>query len=56
MLELLTAGGWAMWPILICSILVFGIVVERFWALRRAAVLPPGLSDEKYMVSPSAAR
>ena len=46
MLELLTAGGWAMWPILICSILVFGIVVERFWALRRAAVLPPGLSDE----------
>ena len=40
------AGGWAMVPILICSVLVLGIVVERSWSLRRKAVLPPGLADE----------
>jgi biopolymer transport protein ExbB len=45
-LELITAGGWAMAPILVCSVLVLGIVVERFWTLRRKAVLPPGLVDE----------
>lgn len=40
------AGGWAMYPILLASVLVLGIVVERFWTLRRKAVLPPGLADE----------
>src|SRR5687767_10263250 len=40
------AGGWAMVPILICSVAVLGIVVERSWSLRRKAVLPPGLADE----------
>ena len=46
MLELIKAGGWAMWPILACSMLTVGIVVERFWALRRKAVMPAGLTDE----------
>ena len=46
MLELIKAGGWAMWPILLCSMLTVGIVVERFWALRRKAVMPAGLADE----------
>lgn len=46
MLELLLAGGWVMWPILIISALTAAIVVERFWSLRRAAVLPPGLGEE----------
>ena len=46
MLELITAGGWAMVPILVCSVLLLGIVVERTWSLRRKAVLPPGLADE----------
>lgn len=46
MLEILIAGGWAMVPILICSAAALAIVLERFWTLRRAAVLPPGLSDE----------
>ena len=40
------AGGWAMVPILICSAVALAIVLERFWTLRRAAVLPPGLGDE----------
>ncbi|HET9485685.1 MAG TPA: MotA/TolQ/ExbB proton channel family protein, partial [Xanthomonadales bacterium] len=45
-LELIMAGGWAMVPILVCSVLVLAIVVERSWTLRRKAVLPPGLAEE----------
>ena len=46
MLEILMAGGWAMLPILICSAVALAIILERFWSLRRAAVIPPGLGDE----------
>lgn len=40
------AGGWAMTPILFCSAIALAIVLERFWSLRRASVLPPGLGAE----------
>ena len=46
MLELLMAGGWVMWPILICSAIALAIILERFWTLRRSTVLPPRLGDE----------
>lgn len=46
MLELLIAGGWAMVPIVFCSALALAIILERFWSLRRRAVLPAGLSAE----------
>jgi biopolymer transport protein ExbB len=45
-LEILMAGGWAMLPILICSAAALAIILERFWSLRRSAVIPPGLTDE----------
>jgi biopolymer transport protein ExbB len=45
-LEILIAGGWAMVPILLCSVMAVGIVGERFWSLRRAAVIPPNLGEE----------
>jgi biopolymer transport protein ExbB len=45
-LEILMAGGWAMLPILISSALALAIILERFWSLRRSAVIPPGLGDE----------
>jgi biopolymer transport protein ExbB len=45
-LEILMAGGWAMLPILISSAVALAIVLERFWSLRRSAVIPPGLGDE----------
>ena len=35
-----------MWPIVACSVLVLGIVVERFWSLRRKAVCPAELGAE----------
>ena len=46
MLEILMAGGWAMLPILICSAVALAIVLERWWTLRRKAVLPDGLGEE----------
>lgn len=46
MLDILMAGGWAMLPILVCSLVALAIVLERCWTLRRAAVLPPGLGEE----------
>jgi biopolymer transport protein ExbB len=45
-LEILLAGGWAMVPILVCSLIALAIVLERCWTLRRAAVLPQGLGAE----------
>ncbi|MBS0514763.1 MAG: MotA/TolQ/ExbB proton channel family protein [Proteobacteria bacterium] len=40
------AGGWAMLPILICSAIAIAIILERFWTLRRGAVIPPGLTTQ----------
>jgi biopolymer transport protein ExbB len=45
-LEILMAGGWGMLPILLCSAVAVAIILERFWTLRRKAVVPPGLGDE----------
>ena len=46
MLELVTAGGWPMIPLLLLTVLALAIILERAWTLRRAAVLPPGLGPE----------
>lgn len=40
MLELLVAGGWLIWPILICSVVAFAIIVDKFRILSSARVLP----------------
>jgi biopolymer transport protein ExbB len=45
-LELVKAGGWPMIPLLLLSMVALAIIVERFWTLRRKAVLPPQLGDE----------
>ncbi|MDX2298978.1 MAG: MotA/TolQ/ExbB proton channel family protein [Xanthomonadaceae bacterium] len=46
MLELVLAGGWVMWPIMAVSAVTAAIVIERFWSLRRKAVLPHGLGPD----------
>ena len=46
MLELIKAGGWPMIPLLLLSLVGLGIIVERFWSLRRQTVLPAGLGAE----------
>lgn len=35
-----------MWPLLAASALAIGIILERFWTLRRSAVIPPALGEE----------
>ena len=46
MLDILMAGGWAMVPILAASAVALAIILERYWTLRRKAVLPDGLGDQ----------
>ncbi len=40
MFELFTAGGWLMFPIVLCSVAALAIIGERFWALQRERVIP----------------
>lgn len=32
--QLIKTGGWTMIPLFVCSVAVWGVIVERFWALR----------------------
>jgi biopolymer transport protein ExbB len=43
MWEIVRAGGPFMWPIIICSVVLAGIVLERLWTLQRKRVLPQDL-------------
>lgn len=43
MLEIATAGGWLMLPILICSVLSAAICVERLWTLNSQKLVPKHL-------------
>ena len=43
MFELITAGGWLMLPIILCSVVALAIVGERFWVLKQEKVLPTNL-------------
>jgi len=42
-LELVQAGGWLMYPILLCSIIAVGIIAERLWTLQTKKVIPKKL-------------
>ncbi len=43
LLDLLKAGGWTMLPIILCSLIAMGIIIERFWSLRKDSILPKHL-------------
>ncbi len=43
MYELVTAGGWLMPPIILCSIIALAIISERFWSLQRKRICPGDL-------------
>lgn len=43
MLEIVRTGGWVMWPLLLCSVVALGIVLERAWTLRESRVIPDHL-------------
>jgi biopolymer transport protein ExbB len=38
--NIIVAGGWLMWPIILCSIAVIAISVERFWTLNASKIAP----------------
>jgi biopolymer transport protein ExbB len=44
MLEIVLAGGWFMWPILLCLVIATGIVGERVWTLQQKRVMPADLT------------
>lgn len=46
MLELLISGGWIMVPLMIMSVFVTAITLERMWTLRRSEVIPHGIVQE----------
>ena len=43
MFAILQAAGWPIWPLLLASIIAVALIIERFTALRRSRILPPGL-------------
>lgn len=46
MFELIKAGGWVMWPLILCSIAALAIIGERLWTLQKKAVIPPELLSQ----------
>ncbi len=40
---MVTAGGWIMVPIILCSVVAVAIIVERFWALKQEKIVPANL-------------
>jgi len=42
-LEIVSAGGWLMLPIILCSIAVIAISVERYWTLNEQKIAPKQL-------------
>ena len=46
MWELVKAGGWLMWPIVLCSILMLIIIIERAIKLKVSTVTPAHLREQ----------
>jgi len=46
MLEIIKAGGWVMFPIIVCSVVAAAITLERLWTLQESRVIPKQLTKE----------
>ncbi|HIG91398.1 MAG TPA: MotA/TolQ/ExbB proton channel family protein [Methylococcaceae bacterium] len=51
MFEFFEKGGLMLLPIVLCSIVALGIIVERFWSLQRNKILPPDLVPQVWRLS-----
>jgi len=49
--EMIQNGGWLMIPILFCSILAMGIVIERFYSLQKKKILPPKMVKQVWRLA-----
>ncbi|MFY9327754.1 MAG: MotA/TolQ/ExbB proton channel family protein [Georgfuchsia sp.] len=43
MFSILEAAGWPIWFLLLASVIAVALIIERFAALRRSKIVPPGL-------------
>jgi len=48
---MIQSGGWLMIPILFCSILAMGIIVERFYTLQKKKILPPEMVKQVWRLA-----
>lgn len=44
-IDLILKGGIIIYPIILCSVIVLAVFLERLWILRRKVVIPAGLVD-----------
>lgn len=51
MLSIIQAAGWPIWPLILCSIIVVALIIERFISLQTKKIAPPKLLDEALTVS-----
>jgi biopolymer transport protein ExbB len=52
--QILQAAGWPVWPLLLCSVVLVALVIERGMTLREIKVMPPKLLNEAMVVSQNA--
>jgi biopolymer transport protein ExbB len=50
---LIQAGGWLIWPIILCSIVAMAITAERLWAYRKNRVVPDYLLGQIWQLHKS---
>ena len=46
MLEIISAAGWPIYPLLLASVIALALIIERGISLRRSVIAPPGLLDK----------
>ena len=51
MWSIIQAAGWPIWPLILCSVVAFALIVERFISLKTSKVAPSKLVDEAITAS-----
>ncbi|MFM8768814.1 MAG: MotA/TolQ/ExbB proton channel family protein [Rubrivivax sp.] len=51
MISIIQAGGWPIWPLILCSVVALALIIERFMSLRVRLIHPPTLVEEVMTVS-----
>ncbi len=46
MLDMVTAAGWPIWPMIVASVIALAIILERLFSLRANVVAPAGVLEQ----------